>query len=126
LAFPGPYQFNLKYRDKNSDAFTKIYNMASPFLSQLDTQYTHVGISTVDGPLEYIVEFISGDDTLGSSQKAGSVFTEVFPHDRKINLQWSAKTPWNNTNYTVMRKDALSNGYQLLGTTTSTVYTDSL
>lgn len=126
VAFPGPYQFNLKYKDKNSTSFTQVFNSTRPFLSQLDTQYTHLGINTLDGPLEYIVEFISGNITLGSSQKAGSVFLEASPSDRKIKLRWSAKTPWNNTKYTLMRKDALSNGYQLLATTTSTTYADSL
>ncbi|MBL7932080.1 MAG: hypothetical protein JNL60_09260, partial [Bacteroidia bacterium] len=125
MVFAGPYQFNLKYKYKNSKEYKQLFNITKPFLSQLDTQYTHVNVNTVDSALEYIVEFISDKDTLGSSQKAGSVFLTATPSDRKINLQWSAKTPWINSKYTIMRKDATSNGYQLLASTTSTTYADT-
>lgn len=126
LALPGPYQFNLKYKNSNSTSFSPIFNSTKPFFSQLDTQFTHTGINTLDGPLEYMVEFIAGDVNVGSSQKASSVFLEAVPSDRKINLRWSAKTPWNNTKYTLMRSDPSSNGYQMLATTTATTFADSL
>lgn len=122
LAFPGPYQFNLKH--KSGGVYTTIYNTTRTYLYQLDTVYTHVLINTVSNNHEYSIEFISGTFTIGSSQKASSVFLKASPSDRKIDLQWESKTPWKNYSYTVYRKNPSSQVFTAIATTTATNYSD--
>ncbi len=124
--FKGPYQFNLKYRDNPTGNFIQFYSSSKARLADLDTQYTHASVNTVSAALEYLIEFVSGTLTVGSSQKASSVFLQTIPADRKITLNWSSKTPWINSKYTIKRKDATSNGFQAVATTTLTSYTDSV
>ncbi len=126
LAFPGPYQFNLKYRSGSTGTYTNIFNSTKPNFYLLDTEYTHGNINTTDINKDYIVEFIAGTITIGSSQRANSVFLSATPGDRKINLQWNSNTPWNNYKYTVFRKDPTQTTYTAVGTTSLTSYVDSI
>lgn len=123
--FPGPYQFNLKHRAANATDFVTVKEFKSDFLAQLDTQYTHTDVNTELGNEEYLIEFYAGTVLIGSSQKASSVFMSTTPADRKIDLSWSSKTPWNNTSFTVMRRDSTSASFTSIGTTTSTVFSDT-
>lgn len=124
--FKGPYRFVLKYKDKPTGTASDVFITSNPVLSLLDTSFTHSGINTVDNALEYVLEFYSDNVLVGSSQKAGSVFLQAKPSDRKIDLTWSAKTPWNNTKYTIKRRDSGSNGFQVVATTTLTSYSDTV
>ncbi|MGZ3900099.1 MAG: T9SS type B sorting domain-containing protein, partial [Bacteroidia bacterium] len=126
LVFPGPYQFNLKYRAGSSNTFTTIFNSTQNMLYQLDTSYIHQNVNTVATDQEYMVEFIAGTVTIGSSQKATSVFLSAAPGDRRINLSWSSVTPWNNYKYTVYRKDPGSSSFVATATTSLTHYKDSV
>jgi gliding motility-associated-like protein len=124
IAFPGPYQFNLKHRSLISDAFNTIYNVSSPHFLNLDTTYTHSGINTVNTNAEYQVEFIAGTFTVGSSQLASSVFLSAMAADRKISLAWSSNSPWENYNYKVYRKNPSSSTFSIIATTSLTSYED--
>lgn len=125
LAFPGPYQFNLKYRT-GTGAYATVFNTTKPFLYQLDTDYVHTALNTASLQHEYIVEFIAGTVTIGSSQKATSVFLTATGNDRRIDLSWNQIVPWNNYKYTVSRKDPGSSTFTVIGTTTLTSYSDTV
>lgn len=125
IAFPGPYQFNLKYRSGSTGTYTVVFNSTKPNFYLLDTEYTHTNINTTDINKDYLVEFIAGTVTIGSSQRANSVFLEATPADRKINLKWNSNTPWNNYKYTVFRKDPAQITFTAVGTTSLTTYIDS-
>lgn len=130
LAFPGPYQFNLKHRMNPSDVFTTVFTTTANLLYQLDTVFTHKNINTSDNSHEYSVEFIAGTSptkttVIGSSQVAASLSLTTQGSDRKISLSWTYKTPWVNTLYHVYCKTPYTNTFVLIATTTKTVYTDS-
>lgn len=125
LVFTGPYQFNLKHRQGASGTFTTIFNSTSPYFLNLATQYTHSAVNTVDTHAEYIVEFIAGTVTVGSSQRATSIFLTPTPADRRIDLSWAATTPWNNYNYTIYRKNPSSATFSVIATTSLTTYSDT-
>jgi len=125
IALPGPYQFSLKHRSDPTSTFTLIQSFTGSYLAKPDTQYFHKNINTQNGEQEYLIEFMAGTVTVGSSQKASSIFLSTSSSDRKINLNWDFKTPWKNYNYTVMRRDSASTGFVLIGTTTSTVFADT-
>ena len=124
IANPGPYTFRLVHRDPAGNQST-IFTSTAQSLYQPDPSYQHTGINTTQGPHEYQVEFLAGDATIGSSQRASSVFLRLRPDDRRMVLEWIARTPWTNESYNVYRMDAGATSYSLIGTATGTVYTDS-
>ena len=126
LVFLGPYQFNLKYRSGSTGTYTTIFNSTKANFYLLDTEYVHGNLNTTDINKDYLVEFIAGTVTIGSSQRANSVFLTASPADRKINLQWNSNTPWNNYKYTVFRKDPAQTTFTAIGTTSLTTYIDSI
>ncbi|MEO6306162.1 MAG: hypothetical protein ABIP51_23645, partial [Bacteroidia bacterium] len=125
LLLPGPYQFNLKHRAGSSGTYTSVYNSSSPYFLNLGTQFTHSSINTVATDLEYQVEFIANTTTVGTSQRASSIFLTATPFDRQIDLSWTAFTPWNNYKYTIYRKDPLSTTFTAIATTTVLNYKDT-
>lgn len=120
--FKGPYTFVLKHLDASGQ--TAIFTTTANSVLKLDTFYTHQNINTTVKSEEYIIDFYSGTTSIGSSQKAGSVFLTTQGADRKINLSWAAKTPWNNYKYSILRKDPSSTTFTTIATTTAQSYSD--
>ena len=125
LALPGPYQFNLKHRFNSTGAYTTIFNTASPYFFKTDTEFVHTNINTDATNQDYMVEFIAATTTVGTSQRATSIYLTAVPADRHIDLQWTSATPWNNYKYTVYRKNPSSTTYTAIATTSLTSYTDT-
>jgi gliding motility-associated-like protein len=75
--------------------------------------------------MQYIVEFLSGTTSIGSSQRASSVFLTTTPSDRRMTLTWTSKTPWNNYKYTIYRKDPATTTFTNIATTGQLSYTDN-
>lgn len=126
VAFPGPYQFNLKHKVGSTGTYSTVFNSTKSSLFKLDTSYFHANLNTSATGHEYIVEFIAGTVTVGSSQKATSVFLSAAPGDRKIDLSWTSITPWVNYTYTVMRKNPGSTTFSAIATTSLTQYSDTI
>jgi len=124
-SLPGPYQYNLMHRSGSTGTFNLVKNFTSPLLATLDTQFVHKDFNTEIGQEDYLIEFIAGTVNVGSSQPATSIFLTTAPSDRKVDLTWSSRTPWNNYKYTVMRRDSSSLTFISLGTTTNTNYSDT-
>jgi gliding motility-associated-like protein len=126
IALPGPYQFNLKHRFNSTGTYTTIFTTTSPYFFKPDTQYVHSNINTDATNSDYVVEFVAGTATVGTSQRATSIFLTATPGDRKINSQWSSSTPWNNYTYTVFRKTPLQATFSVIATTTLTSFIDTV
>lgn len=125
LQLPGPYHFNLKFRYGTTGNFTQLYTTTSPYFLNLGTDYTHSGINTSDSTLSYLVEFVANTSTVGSSPLATSVFLHAAPSDRRIDLSWTAKTPWNNYVYRVYRKNPSATSFSVIGTTAGMSFVDT-
>jgi gliding motility-associated-like protein len=123
--FTGPYQYVLKHRSSESSSFVTVFTTSNTVFSALDESFLHTGLNTDSAFHEYIIDFISGTLTVGSSQKASSVFLKASPSDRKIDLEWSAKTPWSNYNYIIHRRDPGAATFTTIGTTTLSNYADT-
>lgn len=130
LVLTGPYTFNLKYKPLSSSTFSTIYSVTKAafyLINQAsDTSFTHLNINTVSGGIEYKVEFIAGTTTVGTSQRATSVFLSTVGGERKVKLSWTSQTPWSNYKYTVFRKDPSQTTFTSIATTSLTAYTDSI
>ncbi len=122
--FPGPYQFNLKHRTGSASGFTTLQTFTANSVLKLDTSYYHQNLNTTLTNEEYMIEFMAGTVTVGSSQRATSIFLTTTPSDRRIDLKWNSTTPWKNYKYTVMRKDSSATVFTSIGTTTASSFTD--
>ncbi len=125
LMFPGPYQFNLKYRFGSTGNFIPITTFSSPYFLNLTTQFTHTNLNTQSGNIEYVVEFVAGTTIIGNSQRASSIFLTATPGDRHIELQWLTVTPWNNYKYTVYRKNPSASTFNAIAITSLPYYDDT-
>jgi gliding motility-associated-like protein len=123
VAFPGPYRFVLKH--KTGGDYTPVFTSEKAFLYQLDTFFVHGGLNTAEQQHEYIVEFTAGTVTIGTSQRANSLLLSATPNDRRIDVSWSAHTPWRNYRYTVYRKTPGASTFSLLAVTDATSYSDT-
>ncbi len=125
LIFPGPYTYNLKYRNGISGNFNTIQTYTSNLFLKVDTQFLHKDVNTNIPDHYYLVEFLTGTTSVGTSQNASSVFLSATPSDRKILLTWSSKTPWFNSKYTVMKKDPSSTSFSIIATTSLSSFADT-
>ncbi|MBK9285760.1 MAG: gliding motility-associated C-terminal domain-containing protein [Sphingobacteriaceae bacterium] len=123
LLFTGPYTFNLLHRS-NGGTFTPIFSTSNALFYYTDTSFTHTLLNTNDIHHEYKVEFSAGTTTIGTSQKAHSIFLSAVGGDRKVSLNWVSQTPWINSNYTVFRKDPGVPGFVAIGNSSTTSYVD--
>jgi len=121
----GPYKFNLLYKLGRYGALLPLYTSTSPYFLGLDTFYTHSNINTADSILSYVVQFVAGTTTVGSSPIATSVFLSSRAADRRINLSWTSQTPWKNYLYHIYRKNPSSTTYTAIATTTLLTYSDT-
>lgn len=126
IARPGPYQFRL-YRGTGSSVANELIwtSPMHPFLAHPDTTFEDAGIDTRSTGHVYRVEFLGagGNDTIGSSTVASSIFLQAVPNDEQITIQWAPNVPWSNTAYEVFRSD--DGTWVSLGTTAALSWTDT-
>lgn len=130
LVLTGPYTFNLKYKPLSASTFSTIYTVTKSdfyLINQAaDTSFTHLNINTAAEGVEYKVEFVAGTTTVGTSQRATSVFLTTIGGERKIKLSWVSQTPWSNYKYTIFRKNPSQTTFTSIATTSLTSFTDSI
>ncbi|MDI1353956.1 MAG: gliding motility-associated C-terminal domain-containing protein [bacterium] len=122
--FKGPYRFELKHRTSSASSYSIVFSTTKTIFADLDTQYVQTTLNTVDKGHEYIIDFYSDTTFIGSSQRATCIFLITTPSDRRVDLQWASRTPWNNYKYTVLRKSPGTNTFVAIGTTSATVFSD--
>jgi gliding motility-associated-like protein len=126
LVRPGPYQF-LLYRGTGQTTANELIWTSSlhPFLAHPDTQYIDTGLNTRDQGHVYRVEFRGdgGNDIIGSSSVASSVFISTDPNDEQLTIAWTLNTPWVNSLYEVFRLD--DGDWVPIGTSTTLSYVDT-
>ncbi len=130
LQLTGPYTFNLRYKPVSATTFTTVYTVTKNQFFQLnqlaDTTFTHAGLNTQSNQYEYKIEFIAGNFTVGTSQRATSVFLTATGGERKVLLNWNALTPWKNYDYRVFRRDPAQTTFTLIASTSQNNYKDSV
>ncbi len=126
-ARPGPYQFKLFRGLGFTSATQEIWTSPlHPFLQHPDTNFVDNGLDTQGQAHVYRVMLLGqgGQDTIGYSSVASSVFISTVPNDEQLTVQWAHNTPWTNTLYKVFRD--IGGVWTLLGISTTGEYTDSL
>jgi gliding motility-associated-like protein len=122
--FKGPYKINLMHRVAAADNFEMIYTFATPVFTDLPQAFTHSLINTKSQQHNYYISFYSDSTFIGNSQRANSEFLSSVSSDRRIDLQWKAEVPWDNFNYKIFKRDSGASTYVLIGTTTTTAFSD--
>jgi len=124
IQYPGPYKYLLF---RNNGILWDNPELIKEFYSLNDTIYqdNSVNLNTNSSAYSYRVDLESITvGTIGSSQKASSVFIETAPSDHEIKLIWLPKIPWENEYAVVYRKNPNGANYDSIGTTTKSFYRD--
>ena len=123
--FPGPYRYELFHGEGGGVANTLVYSSEpNADLLNEDTTFTHVGLNTLDLQHVYRVNLWSGEDFVGSSVVASSVFLELEVDDQEISIFINHGVPWTNTVYEVYRRDPNADDFILLESVGEMAYVD--
>jgi len=126
VARPGPYQFKL-YRGAGLTTADQLIwtSGVHPFLAHPDTTFIDAGIDTRTAAHVYRIELLgaNGQDLIGSSSVASSVYISAEPNDEQLTISWTLNTPWINSAYDVYRQNGAV--WDLIGTSTTVSYTDT-
>ncbi len=127
LQNPGPYMYKL-YRSEGftGSNFTEIATFtANAFAHLNDTTFLDSLIDTKSGPFSYKVEFfVEGDELVGETTVASSVFLSIGATDNQLDLTWEEHVPWLNYEYVVYRFDSTIMLFDSIATVTEPAYSD--
>lgn len=131
LSYPGPYTYQLLRSKGQSPAEASFEAVGSlittPYLNApTDTCYLDSGINTQTEAWTYKIQFFTGISTtkpLGLSAASSTLFLELQPTDRAMNLSWKERTAWNNFRYVIERKNG-QGSFDSIGTTTQATFVD--
>lgn len=129
ISNPGPYVYEVLRATGQTDVdgdFQAIgLQFTSPsFANANDTCFIDPGLNTAEEPYSYQINFyVQGDQLLGATPAASSIFLSVDPTNEANQLSWTALVPWDNYEYTVYRQN-MSGGFDSLTTTISSSFRD--
>jgi gliding motility-associated-like protein len=129
IANPGPYEFRLLQGTGVTGVPTVvIYSATQAYFAQLinlsDTTFTSLNLNTDVNAYNYKLDFYSNGNLIGSSQKASSVRLMATGLAKRVELNWTASTPWTNNTYYIYKQNSSLN-YILIDSTSSLSYTDT-
>ncbi len=123
-----PYRYEL-YRSQGFSALasaTLVFSITRNSYYELnDTVFNDTGINTLDFPYTYQLVFKSGNDTVGVSDPASSVFLSISPTDQRLNLNWDFATPWVNDTFHIFKQNKSTLLFDYLVKTSATSYQDT-
>ncbi len=124
VKYPGPYAYKVIKQDASN---TSKYNEIVTLQGISKDIYIHTDINTLDSPHYYRIDFY--DMSKGSMQLLGkgdissSPFINLYPNNKKMNLELSQNVSWSFVGMEVYRKDSKSN-YVKIGNANQTSYVD--
>lgn len=130
IQYPGPYFYKVYHGSGFGTANTLVHTTPnSLFLAQADSIYVHTSLNTVATANAYKVELYrqagAGEERIGSTNVASSVFLKLTPNDRQMGLSWTENVPWLNTSYEVYRGASIGGAYTLIATVNTQNYVDT-
>ncbi len=127
---PGPYRYRLlRAEGLMGTNFQPVVgaDFESPFFNTAnDTTFLDEGLNTVNNAYTYKVEFYvnGGNQPLGETNAAASVFLGASPTDEAVNLSWEEMIPWDNFQYTIFRQND-QGLFDSIGTTNALSFQDN-
>jgi len=127
ISNPGPYVLKL-YRATgiNGTNYTLVKTVnAATFSDITDTSFLDNNLNTIANTYNYRLAFFArGNDSLGSSELASSVFLSITPSYEALNLSWNFNVPWVNSSYVIFRKLPGGTTFDSLTTVATPSYKD--
>ncbi|MCP3930608.1 MAG: gliding motility-associated C-terminal domain-containing protein [Bacteroidetes bacterium] len=110
LLNPGPYRYQvLRANSIGGQDFSELPDgsfTTQGFAEANDTVFTDSNINTLESAYAYKIDFyIEGNQLLGSTNSASSLFLNVMGTDNTNILSWEEDVPWDNYQYVVYRLD---------------------
>ena len=129
----GPYYFVLQRKQYTvstgtATTYTTIYTTSAKqnfyqLATLADTTFTDTLLDTQNNQYYYKVLFFADNLYKGTGAPASSIFVKAVGHDKKVVLNWTSQTPWQDTLYYIFRQNYNNNGYTLVGSTHHTTDT---
>lgn len=119
---PGPYLFEL-YRNQQ-----KIHSISVNHFAQIDSthvNYTDSLLNTVDNQYSYYIDFTTNGNNIDKNYPAQTIYLTIGSSDRKLNLEWTADTPWDNDSFYVFRKENIDSTFDTIVKVKTNMFTDS-
>ncbi|MFM2377199.1 MAG: hypothetical protein RLZZ165_2296 [Bacteroidota bacterium] len=111
--FPQPYTYHL-LRSADITGITNWTTIATglPFH---DTTYRDTGLNTVAKGYRYRVDlYDSNDQLIVAGNHGSSIYLQITPGDKVLNLVWNEYVPWINREYYIYRADSFAMPYVLI------------
>lgn len=126
IQYPGPhYEYHIWRAVTHRPAD---FRLIATTLSLYDTTYTDINLNTNDSTYFYKVTLFSEvADTLvevGTSDPASSIHLTITPLDRSLQLSWTERVPWMNTEYRIYRLNENLHQFDSIATTHSLTFVD--
>lgn len=104
------------------------YSLLDSTLGLYDTLFMVESINTLEQQHFFKVELYKVENKrkfLASSTPASSLFLKLDPSDRRMDLNWTAITPWNNYKHIIYRQNPLSLDFDSIGSSSSNSFSDT-
>lgn len=127
---PGPYRYALlRAEGFSGGAFVPVPGasfVSNTFWQANDTIFEFdQPLNTLEKPYRYKVDFyVNGNNLLGSTRDASSVFLKIASTDQTNILNWEAHVPWGNYAYHIYRQNELTGLFDSIGTSNTNSYED--
>ncbi len=122
---PGPYKYLIS---RSRSDFQGSFVLIDSLNNLNDTLYNDGLFNTATYGYLYRIDYYNvtpGNRFLiGSSQVASSMFLNLTPTDRAMNLSWSNDVPWLNLRFIILRQDPGSSSFDSVGQSTAPGYLD--
>jgi gliding motility-associated-like protein len=120
--FPPPYSYKVFRDGKNGEELIYTSPDYSSW-SSIDTFLSITGLNTSDSDQTFRFDLLSQGSSMGKSHKASSVFLEIKPDDKRLNLIWNEEVPWTNFSYIIFKE--VNGRYVAIDTTAGNSYIDT-
>lgn len=130
ILHPGPYIYEISraigQTANDADFQLTGISFSSPtFAEAVDTCFVDLGLNTVDNAYSYKINFYANGELIGTTKAASSVFLTTSPTDNTNILTWEELVPWDNYEYTILRKEPSGTEFLPIATTTMQTYRDT-
>ncbi len=125
ILFPPPYEYviNRAVADNPTE-----YSIIGTTNHINDTLYVDKQLNTEALTYIYRIDFYSGSganrDFVGATQVARSMFLDVTPSDRRLELRWNFNAPWQNDYYIIYRLNTETFDFDSVGFSLQPAYDD--
>jgi len=126
IANPGPYRYQV-LRSTDGMLFEEISGASltsENFNEGTLLSYVDEFLNTSGQQYFYQIDFYANNIFFASSPMSSSVFLNIISSDRRIILDWSEATSWENYNYQIFRRELTASTFESIAFTEEQMFVD--